>query len=124
MKEITDVATIRTADWSINPAGSGQILTDLDDIGACLLRIWNTPRFSNALRPTFGCEIWRHIDKPIDIAVPLIRKEMIESANEWEPRAEITSITHVVDVSTVTFTAEFKFATLGLTKTVNFTITK
>lgn len=43
------------------------------------------------LHREFGVS-WEHIDKPIHIAQSLVRAEIIESIERWEPRAEVEGI--------------------------------
>jgi phage baseplate assembly protein W len=113
---------IPTQDWAMSISKEGEVVTDLDDIAQCILLITNTRRGSNALRPEFGTEIWRWIDKPINIAIPNIKREILQAVRLYEKRASITSITHeLTDVAHLTFSIEFKFASTGQTQTTDIT---
>ena len=52
-----------------------------------------TPRGSDPLRPTFGSDIWRYIDFPIDVALPAIVRELTSAITTWEPRVNLISVT-------------------------------
>jgi phage baseplate assembly protein W len=63
------------------------------DVEQCLGIIVTTPRGSDPIRPTFGADIWRYIDFPIDVALPAIVRELTSAITTWEPRVNLISVT-------------------------------
>ena len=47
---------------------------------------------SDPHRPTFGCDIWRHLDAPIDHARPRIVRDVIYAIDRWEPRVRAVKV--------------------------------
>jgi Bacteriophage baseplate protein W len=94
------LADITSADWSLaldTPglpgSGLGQVVQGLADVGQCIGIILTTPKGSDPLRPTFGADIWRFIDNPINSAIPAIVREVTEAITLWEPRVMLTGVT-------------------------------
>jgi phage baseplate assembly protein W len=93
------LADIISADWSLEldaPSepgyGIGNIVQGLSDVNQCIQIILTTPKGSDPLRPTFGADVWRYIDAPIDAAIPAIVREVTEAITRWEPRVTVISI--------------------------------
>jgi phage baseplate assembly protein W len=93
------LADIRSADWSLalDPqglpgSGIGNIVQGLADVNQCIQIILTTPKGSDPLRPTFGADVWRYIDAPINTAIPAIVREVTEAILRWEPRVTLVSI--------------------------------
>src|ERR1700677_1185091 len=90
---------ITSADWSLaldtpgRPgSGIGNVVQGIADVNQCISIILTTPKGSDPLRPTFGADIWHHIDAPIDTAIPAIVREVTEAILRWEPRVTVVSI--------------------------------
>jgi phage baseplate assembly protein W len=58
----------------------------------CLEIIISTAKGSDPLRPLFGCDAWKYLDKPASIAVPAIIAEMLSAIAIWEKRVKVTAI--------------------------------
>lgn len=86
-----NIADITTKNWAISATEPGKVVQDLDDINQCISIILATAKGTDPLRPEFGCDILRWIDKPVNQAVPNIIKEAVASINLWEPRVVVTS---------------------------------
>jgi phage baseplate assembly protein W len=93
------LADIASADWSLaldSPgapgSGIGRVVQGINDVNQCIQIILTTPKGSDPLRPTFGADIWRYIDAPIDTAIPSIVREVTEAVTRWEPRVTVISI--------------------------------
>ena len=84
---------ITSADWSLKLGAMGQTVQGLADVSQCLAVILTTPKGSDPLRPTFGADIWRYIDFPINLALPAIVSELTTSITAWEPRVTLVSVT-------------------------------
>src|SRR5579863_5870565 len=95
----TTFADIISADWSLEldtpdepGSGLGNVVQGLDDVNQCIQIILTTPRGSDPLRPTFGADVWRYIDAPINAAIPAVVREVTEAILRWEPRVTLVSI--------------------------------
>jgi phage baseplate assembly protein W len=93
------LADITSADWSLELDASGQpgsgignVVQGLSDVNRCIRIILTTPKGSDPLRPTFGADVWRYIDAPINAAIPAIVREVTEAITRWEPRVTVVSI--------------------------------
>lgn len=87
------LADISSADWSLKLGAIGEVVQGLDDVEQCLGIIVTTPRGSDPLRPTFGADIWRYIDFPVNTALPAIVRELTSAITIWEPRVNLVSVT-------------------------------
>ena len=87
------LADITSADWSLELDTIGGVVQGIADVEQCLGIIVTTPRGSDPLRPTFGADIWRYIDFPIDLALPAIVRELTSAITAWEPRVNLISVT-------------------------------
>ncbi len=86
------LADITAADWSLALGAIGEVVQGIADVEQCLGIIVTTPRGSDPLRPTFGANIWRYIDFPIDLALPAIVSELTSAITAWEPRVNLISV--------------------------------
>src|SRR5579863_5641990 len=93
------LADITSADWSmaLDTAGSpgsgiGNVVQGVADVNQCIQIILTTSKGSDPLRPTFGADVWRYIDAPINAAIPAIVREVTEAILRWEPRVTLVSI--------------------------------
>ena len=94
--------TIQSADWSVMldataggaaGAGIGSVVQGLADVEQCIAIILSTPTGSDPLRPTFACDLWKYVDRPIDRALPSIVLEATDALALWEPRIDVISVT-------------------------------
>ena len=95
------LADITSADWSLALGAIGDVVQGIADVEQCLGIIVTTPRGSDPIRPTFGADIWRFIDFPINRALPAIVGELTAAITVWEPRVTLVSVTAqpVIDAS-------------------------
>jgi uncharacterized protein len=94
------LADIKSADWSLmldSPgapvSGIGGVVMGVDDVDQCIAIILTTPKGSDALRPTFGTDLWKYIDAPIGEAGLAAVREVTQSITQWEPRVRVLSVT-------------------------------
>lgn len=78
--------------WQSRLGVMGEIVEDANDINQAIIIILTTPKGSDPHRPDFASNIWRHIDKPIPAAAPLVVRDAAEAIAKWEPRCEVTSV--------------------------------
>ena len=99
-----NIADIQSVDWSPKVGAPGEVVEGNDDIIQCVTIILTTRKGTDPHRPTFGCDAWLWIDKPVPIAVPNIVREVIDAINTWEQRIQVSAVKPVIDVSHATIT--------------------
>ncbi|WP_297576169.1 GPW/gp25 family protein [uncultured Deefgea sp.] len=87
-----DVAEIQSSEWSMELGQFDQVVEAFADVDQCLRIIVRTPKGSDPHRPLFGCDIWQHLDKPINQVRPLVIRELIDALSIWEPRIVLLRI--------------------------------
>ncbi len=97
------ISNIKSQNWSLSKESQGEIVSDISDINQCIYIIITTIKGSDPFRLTFGCGCWEYVDKPANIAVPNMIREIGKAVAEWEPRATITTITFELTLGHVTF---------------------
>ena len=95
----------------LNDNLSGMLATDVDDVNQCIHLIIFTPKGSDPLRPTFGCDQDRYIDSPINIARPHLVREITDVLRQWEPRIVVTRVSvELVDIAQLAVSIYWRFA--------------
>lgn len=64
----------------------------IQDVDQCIRIILTTPKGADVLRPTFGVDVWRYVDVPVNSAVPAIVREVSAAITLWEPRVKVVSV--------------------------------
>lgn len=100
----TTLADITSGDWSLMldstaalpsvglSTGLGNVVQGLADVDQCIRIICTTPKGSDPFRPTFACDLFNWLDKPIDLATAHIVRDVFEAIIIWEPRATVLSV--------------------------------
>lgn len=86
------VSQITSKDWSLKLWAIGEVVQGIADIEQCIRIIFTTPLGSDPLRPTFGADLWKYIDRPIDRSLPAIVREVTDAITLWEPRIILNSV--------------------------------
>ncbi len=86
------LADVRAADWSLKLGAIGSIVEGLQDVEQCIAIILTTPKGSDVLRPTFGTDLWRYLDAPINAALAAVVGEATGAITMWEPRVRVVSV--------------------------------
>jgi len=89
---MTKLSEIKYVDWQFKLNGIGDVAEGVDDINQCIATILNTPKGSDPHRPTFGSDILKYIDYPVNIAKANIIRETIDAVSLWETRIKINSV--------------------------------
>jgi phage baseplate assembly protein W len=84
---------IQSADWSLALGDIGAVVQGPDDVAQCIVIIFNTPKGSDPLRPTFASDLWKYVDRPINRTIPAIVREATDAITLWEPRISLISLT-------------------------------
>lgn len=64
----------------------GEIVTGIADIEQCMAIVLTTPRGSVPTEPDKFCDCLRYIDRPPDVAIPMIAREAHDALTLWMPR--------------------------------------
>lgn len=105
---MTKLNEITYIDWQLKLNEIGSVAEGIDDINQCIAIIINTPKGSDPHRPTFGSNIYKYIDYPVNIAKPNIIRETIDAINEWEKRIDVNSVIYLVENEQVKLKIQWK----------------
>lgn len=105
---VRDVHDIAAADWQPKLNAHGEIVEGLDDIRQCIRIILGTPKGSDPHRPTFGSDLWRYIDFPIDDAIPNVIRESVDAIRIWETRIDVVRVVPRIEPAHIHFDVEFR----------------
>lgn len=76
-----------------NPDGYwGSIVTGLDDLDQVIRTIVLTPRGSVPIAPDKFCDALNAIDRPPDVAIPIIAREIYDALDEHAPRIVVERV--------------------------------
>ena len=100
---MTNIYDIESVNWQISVAGAGEVAQNLSDIRQCIGIIITTSRGTDPLRPEFGTDIYKYVDKPVNVAAPSIVKEIITALQLWEPRVRVKSLVYTLDGERILF---------------------
>ena len=89
---MTNLNEIKYVDWQFKLNDIGGVAEGVEDINQCIAIILCTQKGSNPHRPTFGSNIYKYIDYPINIAKPNIIRETIDAITKWETRINVNSV--------------------------------
>ena len=86
---MTNLNEITYVDWQCKLNGIGGVAEGVEDINQCIAIILQTQKGSDPHRPTFGSDIIKYVDYPINIAKANIIRETIDAINLWETRVKV-----------------------------------
>lgn len=86
---MTNINEITYVDWQYKLNKIGSVAEGVDDINQCIAIILTTRKGSVPHRPTFGSEIYKYIDYPVNEAVPNIVREATDALTIWETRINV-----------------------------------
>ncbi len=112
-----------TTYFQLTSIGVGAIAVGIEDIRQRIFNVLNTIPGSDPFRPLFGCLAYTWTDKPINTAVPNIKKEIFESLSLWMPEIRVRSITNQLKGdSQLTFAVTYTIVDDDLLDSITFTI--
>lgn len=100
---------IHSADWQLSLTPE-KVVQGLADIQQCIFVILTTENGTDPTRPDFGCGVYSYIDKPVNFAVPNMKREIAKAIATYERRVKIIRILHTVEDGQITFKIEWKFS--------------
>ena len=90
---MTNLNEITYVDWQYKLNGIGSIAEGVEDINQCIAVILSTQKGSVPHRPTFGSDILKYVDYPVNIAKANIIRETIDAITLWEKRVKVDAAT-------------------------------
>lgn len=103
------MADIVSRNWQFSLAGLGQVVQGLDDVAQCIKIILETRKGTDPLRPDFGCGIFEYMDRPVNMALPDMLREITNAIATYEQRVRIIRILHSVESDgSLKFTIEWE----------------
>jgi len=97
------LSDIKATNWQFSLIAGGEVAEGIEDVRQCIQIILTTRKGSDPLRPLFGSDIYKHIDRPVDVAAALISAEILDAINKWEARVIIKNLTYVILVNRISF---------------------
>lgn len=119
---MTLINEIESVNWQIGLFGPGEVVEGLADIRQCIGLIIVTSKGSDPLRPEFGTDIYKLVDRPVNVAAPLIVAEILQALQLWERRVRVKKITHRVQVEKLFFTLDLELLANGDSAQILFEI--
>jgi hypothetical protein len=103
------MADITSRNWQLDASRIGEVVQGLDDVAQCIQIILETRKGTDPLRPDFGCGIYEYVDKPVNLALPDMLREITNAIATYEQRVNIIRILHAVEANgTLKFTIEWE----------------
>lgn len=87
-----NLSEITYVDWQLKINSIGEAAEGVDDINQCIAIILMTRKGSVPHRPTFGSDIYKYVDYPVNEAKPNIIRESIDAITLWESRIKVNSV--------------------------------
>lgn len=97
------LSVVYSPDWQLSNQQPDELVQGIGDITQCIENILRSQPGTDPLRPTFGCDYIRHIDKPVTVAAPLIVNEIIDAIQTWEKRVTIQSVNYRIEAENVIY---------------------
>jgi len=97
------LSDIKATNWQFSIVSGGEVAEGIQDVRQCIQIILTTRKGSDPLRPLFGSDIYRHIDKPVDVAAALISAEILDALNKWETRIIIKNLVYTISGNQIYF---------------------
>nr|DAW57360.1 MAG TPA: baseplate assembly protein [Caudoviricetes sp.] len=104
---MTNLNEITYVDWQLRLNTIGSVAEGVDDINQCIAIILTTPKGSVPHRPTFGSDIHKYVDYPVNEIVPNITRETIDAINLWETRITVNSVSVEINQEIITVKIEW-----------------
>ena len=104
---MTNLNEITYIDWQLRLNTIGSVAEGVDDINQCIAIILTTPKGSVPHRPTFGSDIHKYVDYPVNEIVPNITRETIDAINLWETRVTVNSVSVEINQEKITVKIEW-----------------
>ena len=94
---MTTLNEITYIDWQLKLNEIGSVSEGIEDINQCIAIILSTQKGSVPHRPTFGSDILKYVDYPINSAKANIIRETVDAITLWEVRVNVDSVSVEID---------------------------
>ena len=101
---MTTLNEITYVDWQYKLNKIGSVAEGAEDINQCIAIILTTRKGSVPHRPTFGSDIYKYVDYPVNEAVPNIIREATDAITLWETRINLKSVS--VEINNIQITVK------------------
>lgn len=91
---MNDINNIESGNWSMDVNNFGFVVENRAEINQTIGLILGTQKGTDPFRPLFGSDIWEYIDRPIDVAGPMMVNAIIQAIDRWEPRINLVSVSY------------------------------
>lgn len=111
-----------TRNWQVYINDPSVTVEGAEDIAQCVYVILNTIQGSDPLRPDFGSEIYKYLDKPINDYIPYMILAATRAIEKWEKRIKLTKCvmeTTGMDSKRLVIEAEMTSSAAEITVKVN-----
>lgn len=95
---MADFTNIDSPVWGMAVQGYGIIVQGLATIRQRMSIVIRTTKTTDPLRPEFGTRVYSYIDAPLNIAIPNIKREILECLAMWVKDIKVVAIRHYVPV--------------------------
>ncbi len=119
---MTNLNEITYVDWQCKLNGIGGVAEGVEDINQCIAIILQTQKGSDPHRPTFGSDIMKYVDYPINVAKANIIRETIDAINLWETRVKINKTEIEINGTTILIKVEWTLAKGNTSGTAEVTL--
>lgn len=104
---MTNLNEITYVDWQCKINEIGSVAEGAEDINQCIAIILTTRKGSVPHRPTFGSDIYKYVDYPINEAIPNIVRETTDAITLWEIRIKLNSVNVEINETQITIKVEW-----------------
>ena len=104
---MTKLSEITYIDWQYKQNKIGSVAEGPEDINQCIAIILTTRKGSVPHRPTFGSDIYKYVDYPVNEAVPNIIREATDAITLWETRINLKSVSVEINNTQITVKVEW-----------------
>lgn len=94
---MTTLNEITYVDWQLKLNEIGSVSEGIEDINQCIAIILSTQKGSVPHQPTFGSDILKYVDYPINSAKANIIRETVDAITLWETRVNVDSVSVEID---------------------------
>ena len=119
---MTNLNEITYVDWQLKLNAIGEVSEGVDDINQCIAIILLTRKGSDPHRPTFGSDIYKYVDYPVNEAIPNIIRETTDAISLWETRINIDSVTAEINGTNITVKVEWTLKDSNASATAEVTL--
>lgn len=117
-----DITTITDANWQLSNVEFGQVAIGNDDLLMCVHNILFTRKGELPLNMQAGSNLYKLIDKPLNIVVPGVNAEVIDAINAQEPRLRVSSVSPVFNPEDGSVTFSINMLVIGTSQFLGYAL--